>query len=566
MNIAEEIKKIITGDVETSDEILEKYSHDASILVVRPEIVVFPKDSSDIQALVSFVGKQKKSCPNLSITARGAGTCMAGGAINDSIILDTTRYMNGVLEIKEEKTLHYGREMAGTVKVLPGTFYRDLEKETLKYGLLMPTYTASKELCTVGGMVGNNSGGEKTIRFGKVENFIKELKIVFRDGNEYTIKPINSSEFEKKILENTLEGELYRELKKLLQNNEALINGKRPKVSKNSAGYYLWNVWDKDNDIFDLCRLIVGSEGSLGIVTEITWYLVPVETHTKLYVVFMKDLKRLGNLVDEILPIGPESIESYDDYSLSLAIKFMPDFLKQMSFWKFLKLGFSFIPEMFMVLRGGMPKLVLLIECTGKNEHEVFEKILKVDDVVKKYKFQTRITKSTQDAEKYWKIRRESFNLLRKHVKGKHTAPFIDDICVKPEILPEFLPRLNKILNEYKLVYTIAGHAGNGNFHIIPLMDFADKNTKRIILELSEKVYDLVFEYEGTITAEHNDGLIRTPYILDMYGNDMYELFVNTKKIFDPENIFNPRKKVGATKEYLAEHLLVEKHNKVHGS
>lgn len=566
MNLVEEVRKIIKGDVETGDEVLEKYSHDASILVVKPEMVVFPKDSADIQALVSFVAKQKKAYPNLSITARGAGTCMAGGAINDSIILDTTRYMKGVLDIKKEKNVHYGKEMAGVVRVLPGTFYRDLEKETLQHGLLMPTYTASKELCTVGGMIGNNSGGEKTIRYGKVENFIKELKIVFRDGNEYTIQPMGSSQFNKKTLEDSLEGELYRELKKLLQDNEVLINEKKPKVSKNSAGYYLWNVWDKEKDIFDLCRLIVGSEGSLGIVTEITWYLMPVEQHTKLYVVFMRDLTKLGNLVDEILPTSPESIESYDDYSLSLAIKFMPDFLKQMSLWKFLKLGVSFIPEMLMVLRGGMPKLVLLIECTGKDEQEVSEKILKIDAIVKKFKFQTRITKSVQDAEKYWKIRRESFNLLRKHVKGKHTAPFIDDICVEPHTLPEFLPQLNKILNEYKLVYTIAGHAGNGNFHIIPLMDFTDINTKKIVLELSEKVYALVFKYKGTITAEHNDGLIRTPYILDMYGSDMYELFIKTKKLFDPENIFNPRKKVGATKEYLAEHLLVEKHNKIHRS
>jgi FAD/FMN-containing dehydrogenase len=476
--LAEELKKIIEGDVETSGETLEKYSHDASIMVVKPEVVVFPKHAKDVEALMHFANENKEKYPTLSLTARGAGTCMAGGSINDSVIIDMNRYMQGILEIKEESATHYGFEMAGVVKMLPGTFYRDLEKATKEKGLIMPTYTASKELCSVGGMVGNNSGGEKTIRYGKVENFIKELKVVFRDGNEYTVKPLTGKELEEKCALKTLEGELYREVRKLLTDNWDEITGARPKVSKNSAGYYLWNIWDKEHDIFDLCRLIVGSQGTLGIVTEITWYLVPIEKYSKLYVIFMKKLYRLGELVDDLLPFKPESIESYDDYSLSLAVKFMPDFLKQMSLWRFIGLGLSFIPEALMMLRGGMPKLVLLVECTGKTEEEVDEKIQAIHKKVSPYGFQTRVTRSEKDAEKYWRIRRESFNLLRKHVKGKHTAPFIDDICVPPHSLPQFLPKLNEILSTYNLVYTIAGHAGNGNFHIIPLMDFSDPKTK----------------------------------------------------------------------------------------
>jgi FAD/FMN-containing dehydrogenase len=157
------------------------------------------------------------------------------------------------------------------------------------------------------------------------------------------------------------------------------------------------------------------------------------------------------------------------------------------------------------------------------------------------------IAKDAGEADKYWRIRRESFNMLRKHVHGKRTAPFIDDIIVKPELLPEFLPKVQKEIDAYKLVYTVAGHAGNGNFHIIPLMDLNSPFSADTILELSKKIYTLVHDYKGSITAEHNDGIIRTPFLAQMYGDKIVELFRETKNIFDPQNIFNPGKKVGGT-------------------
>jgi FAD/FMN-containing dehydrogenase len=141
---------------------------------------------------------------------------------------------------------------------------------------------------------------------------------------------------------------------------------------------------------------------------------------------------------------------------------------------------------------------------------------------------------------------------------GTRTAPFIDDIIVRPEHLPEFLPALNKILAEYNIVYTIAGHVGDGNFHIIPLMDFTKPDTRKIIQELSEKVYDLVLAYHGSITAEHNDGLIRSPYLKQMYGAEVYEIFEEVKKAFDPLGIFNPGKKVGSDLKWSLDHMVKE--------
>jgi FAD/FMN-containing dehydrogenase len=163
------------------------------------------------------------------------------------------------------------------------------------------------------------------------------------------------------------------------------------------------------------------------------------------------------------------------------------------------------------------------------------------------------------EADKYWRIRRESFNLLRKHVQGKRTAPFIDDVIVNPEVLPEFMPRLQKMLDEAGFVYTIAGHVGNGNFHIIPLLDMHDEKNREMIVSLADKVYDLVLSYHGSITAEHNDGIVRTPYLEKMYGPIVTGLFKQTKDVFDPKNILNPGKKVGDTKEYLKNHIRIEK-------
>lgn len=545
----EEIKQFFKGDIADDKETLTKYSHDASLLEVRPKLVVFPRDSADIQALTKFVADQQKERPHLSLTVRAAGTCMSGGPLNESIIVDVNRYMQGTLSVSATA----GAEEA---TVLPGTFYRDFEKATLEKGVLLPSYTASKGLCAIGGMVGNNSGGEKTLAYGKTERYVKEQKVVFADGKEYTVKPLTKAELDAKMAQGDYEGNIYKHIYDLVEQNKTLLAQAKPAVSKNSAGYFLWNVWD--GETFDFNKLLVGSQGTLGITTEVKFKLVPVKKFSKLYVIFLKNLKPVSELVNEILPFKPESIESYDDHTLALAVKFMPSMIRTMKS-NFIKLMLGFIPEAFMVLTGGMPKLVLLVEFGGDSEAEIDAQMKALDGHLKKYHLKTRITKSQEESEKYWTIRRESFNLLRKHVKNRRTAPFIDDIIVRPEHLPEFMPKLTEILNRHKLVYTVAGHVGDGNFHIIPLMDMHDEKNKDIIMKVSSEVYELVLNYKGSITAEHGDGIVRTPYLTQMFGEEVVKLFAETKRIFDPENIFNPGKKVGDTKRYFKSHIIHEK-------
>lgn len=534
----EEIKQFFTGDVDDSSETLSKYSHDASLFEMRPELVVYPKDTADIQALVKWVYENKVRYPKLSITARSAGTDMSGGSINDSIIMDFTRYMTRIISVDVKQAI-----------VEPGVYYRDMEKRTLEYKAIMPAYTASKDICAVGGMVANNAGGEKSIKYGKTENYVTELDIVLSDGSFVTVRSMTKNELEAQSLEQTLYGKICRDLWLLLKRNAEELKAAKPNVSKNSAGYYLWNVWDEEKQTFDICKLFVGSQGTLGIVTKITFKLVPVQPYKNVLAIFLPDITRLGQVVAEIMPFEPDSLESYDDYSMKLAVKFFFDFFKQLGIRGAIRLGLQFIPEAWMMLRGGLPKLILLVEITGKSSEEVAIKLLAIKNQVGHFGYKTRIARSAIEAEKYWDIRRESFNLLRKHVHGKRTAPFIDDVIVQPQVLPEFLPKLSALIDQYKLVYTIAGHAGNGNFHIIPLMDFKQAGSSDIILDLSQKVYDLVIEYKGSITAEHNDGIIRTPYLRQMYGDKIYKLFEETKQIFDPLKILNPGKKVDGTFE-----------------
>ncbi|MFH1473129.1 MAG: FAD-binding oxidoreductase [bacterium] len=544
-----EIKKFFKGDITDDSESLASHSRDASLFGVMPKLVVYPKDSGDLKKLVEYVNEKRKDNPELSITMRAAGSCMSGGSLNNSIIADVTRYMQRINLYNDGKGLSFA-------EIEPGAYYRDFEIKTLEQNLLLPCFPASKNMAALGGMFANNCAGEKTLRYGKMENFILESKVIFSDGKEYTVKPLTRSDLVRKMAQGDFEGNLYKRIFNLLEDNKQIIQEAKPRVSKNSAGYYLWNIYD--GETFDLNKLLVGSQGTLGLITEMKLRLISLESVSKLYVIFLPNLSKLAELVNKILPTNPESLESYDDATLKLAFRFFPEMLKSLKAKSFLKLILSFIPEGIMMIQGGFPKMVLLVEYAGKTKREVDEKLMELEKTLEKFKLISRRTRSQEEANKYWTIRRESFNLLRKHVKGRRTAPFVEDVVVKPEDMPEFLPKMRKILDEYKLTYTISGHAGNGNFHIIPLMDMRNRDNIRVIKEVGDKVYNLVAEYHGSITGEHNDGIVRTPYLNKMYKPEVLELFKQTKAIFDPQNIFNPGKKVGGTIEYLEKHIIIE--------
>jgi len=534
------------GETDTTTASRDFYSHDASMFELVPEAIVFPRDSQDVRTLVKYVANVKKTKKtHISLTARSAGTDMSGGAINQSIIMDMTKYFNNIYEVTP-----------GSAHAQPGVHYRDFEVETLKQGAIMPSYPASRDLCTIGGMVANNSGGEKSLQYGKTEKFVTELKVVFADGNEYTVKPLKRDELNTKMAQADYEGNLYKQVYDLIEDNYDQIKAAQPKVSKDSTAYHIWNVWDRETGIFDLNQLIIGSQGTLGTIKDIKFRLVPAPTNSGTLVIFLRDVTQLGELINVVLAHKPATFEGFDNYTLMLSFKLFYYFHTTLGWWGMIKLGFQLIPDA-LILFKGIPKMVLLVEFNGDTPQEVEQRVhqLRTDlhpfDSKESYEEDASVAK----AKKFWIMRRESFNLLRKKVHDKHTAPFIDDLVVPPEHLPQFLPELRQIIDSYKLLATVAGHMGDGNFHVIPLMKIEEK-LERIKLEPAmREVNALVLKYGGSLSGEHNDGMSRGPWLHQMYSRDMMHIFKKTKNIFDPLNIFNPDKKTDAHWEFSMRHL-----------
>jgi FAD/FMN-containing dehydrogenase len=548
-NLLDALKKGgFEGDIDKSDVTRDIYSHDASLFEIRPQVVVFPKHSKDVQLVVSEVAKRKKKDPSLSVTARSAGTDMSGGAINDSVIMDFSKYFSTIHAVS-----------ATQAHAQPGVFFRDFDVATKGKGALLPSYPASRDLCTIGGMVNNNSGGEKSLEYGKTENYVTELQVVFADGVERTVKPLNLAELQAKVKQKDYEGKLYRHLYTLIDGNYDMIKAAKPHVSKNSTGYNLWDVWDRDTHTFDLTKLIIGAQGTLGFVTDIKFRLVKTRPESGLLVMFLKDINKLGEIINVVLKHKPATFESFDDATLLLSIKFMPYFLKLLGIKAFLKLLIGLIPDAVQLLRG-VPKLILMVEFNGDTDDEVRDKIKALHHELGLKRGYYEINGFEEDdselkSEKFWIMRRQSFNILRKKVKDKHTAPFIDDLVVNPEYLPEFLPQIRAIIKKYNLFATIAGHMGDGNFHIIPLMKLEVQAERDKLLPAMKEVNTLVLKYGGSLSGEHNDGLVRGPWLETMYGPEVLALFRQAKHIMDPDNICNPHKKVTADWDYSYNHI-----------
>jgi len=417
----------------------------------------------------------------------------------------------------------------------------------------LPSYPASKSIAALGGMIMNNSGGEKTLRYGQTRKFVRELSMVLSDGEEYKFRKLSAEELEQKKSQDNFEGEIYRKTHQLILENSDLVGKARPHVSKNSAGYDLWDIWDGNN--FDLTELFTGSQGTLGIMTKATIGLVKEKPFRKMIVMFFKDWQELPAVVNALLPFDPESLEAFDDATLKLGLRFMPEIARK-AHQSFLSFALQFLPEAWLGLKMlGIPKLIILAELSEDSQEAIDTKTAAILKILEQFRVEVRALHDEEEAQKYWIMRRESFNLLRQHVKGKRTAPFVEDFCVAPDKIPEFLPKVLTILKDNGIVANIAGHAGNGNFHIIPLMDLTKQAERDKITKVADLVYDLIIQYGGTITAEHNDGIMRTPYLEKMYGAEVYNLFKRIKEIFDPQNIFNPGKKVGGSKDFLKEHI-----------
>lgn len=544
-SLLDELRSIFKGEIETDEKIRNEYSHDASIYELVPEAVLSPVDTHDVKNLVRFVNSNKQSYPSLAITPRSAGTDMSGAAIGNSLVIDMTKHFH---------TIHSATPTM--LHTQPGAFIRDIDPELLAHNAMLGCIPASRLLCTIGGIVANNSAGEQSLRYGNADKTIREIKAVLADGNEYTFKPINKKELMVKIAKKDFEGELYRKIYELIEKNYDHIKNARPKVHKNSMGYNLWTTWDRDTGIFDMTQLLTGSQGTLGVITDIKIAAVPKAKHSGLLLAYLTDIKHLDEIIPLVTSHHPATFEGFDDVTFGLGIKYFNMFRKQLGTKEWLKQQAALLGSV-AKFKGHLPNIVLMVEFEGETFEEVNEKIVALNnDLVNHHiRIRTEVEGNEEQSKPFWEIRRASLSLLRLRIAGKYASAFMDDMAVQPQFVPEFFPKIRKIIRRYKLPATIAGHFGDGNFHIIPLMDISDPKEQLKLEPAMRELIPIVLKYGGTMAGEHNDGMVRGPWLPAQFGDEMYELFKDVKEIFDPLYIFNPHKKTDASWDFSMDHI-----------
>lgn len=544
-----ELKKLLKGTVYADPQTRHRVSRDASIYELVPDVVVEPRNNSDIENLVTFVTAHKKAHPKLSITPRSAGTDMSGGAIGDSILIEMTPHFNKVEALKKN-----------ILQVQPGVFIRDIDPLLSSKGLQLGCVPASRALCTIGGIVANNAGGEQSLRYGNADRSVRELEVVLADGNTYVVKPLTKKQLEKKLAENTFEADLYRRVFTLIDTHYDLVRNARPHTNKNSMGYNLWNVWDRDTGVFDMTHLFTGSQGTLGVITDIKIEAVPKAAHSGLLLAYLPSLKHLGKIVETVMRHQPATFEGFDDITFNLGIRYFNTFRRQLGTKAFLRQQTQLLASV-AKFKGHLPNILLMIEFDGETQAEVLRKISNLHDDLKKFNIRMDIENDEKASAPFWQIRRAALSLLRNQISGRYASPFIDDMAVQPQHLSKFIPELRKVIRKYKLPATIQGHFGDGNFHIIPLMDIVGTKDQAKLEPVMRELIPIVLKYGGTMAGEHNDGMVRGSWLPAVFGEDVYALFREVKEIFDPNYIFNPHKKTDASWEFSMSHIRTSNDN-----
>lgn len=537
------IKNELEGGVFTDTASRARVSHDASIYEITPEVVVHPKNTADVERLVRCIRDTKELHPTLALTPRSAGTDMSGAAIGSSVVIEMTPHFHHIERL--EKTLLHTQ---------PGVFMRDIDPVLAKEGQQLGFVPASRALCTIGGMVANNSGGEQSLRYGNADRWVREIEVVLSDGKAHRFKALTKKQLNKKMAEDSYEGRLYKTLYELIEANYDTIKNARPHVNKNSAGYNLWDVWNRETGIFNLCPLFAGSQGTLGVITDLVIETVPKAVHTGMLLVYLPSIKKLGTIIDTVMRHQPSAFEGFDDITFNLGIRYFKTFRRQLGTVEYLRQQ-AWLTKEVARFHGHLPNILLMIEFEGATPAEVLQKITALQANLTPFKVRTTIEGDEKSEAPFWQIRRAALGLLRNQIKGRYASPFIDDMAVQTKYLPEFIPELRKVIRKYKLPATIQGHFGDGNFHVIPLMDIAGTKDEAKLEPVLRELIPIVLKYGGTMAGEHNDGMVRGPWLPAFFGEEVAALFRQVKETFDPYYIFNPNKKTDASWEYSMSHI-----------
>ncbi|MFW0870945.1 MAG: FAD-binding oxidoreductase [Patescibacteria group bacterium] len=535
------IKAGFEGKIDSSRDTRTQYASDESIFYLEPELVLFPLHTQDIIRTVTSIQSLNTNAFPLHLTPRGAGTGLTGGSLNDGVIIDTHTNLHAIIneELNDDGIIY---------ECDPGVLYRDLEEVMDKAGVYIPSYPASKDMCTIGGMVANNAAGAHSYRYGQTAQYVRALNVILADGIEYHIRPLSWDEFQVELKRDDLLGEIYRHIWELCLHHEELIIKARPQVRKNSAGYALWDVvsttveeFMQNRGVFDLTQIFSGSQGTLGIISRIWVQAIPKEEDTSLVAISLNDVSRAGEILTHLSKYHPIDIEIFDGATYRRAQKRMDYFKQELSSEDYRLFHTSLRKHYNFKLMRRIPAYILLVTLPA-DEASFAHKL--VAEISRNYKTRAHQITDPGEGAMLWQIRSAAYSLSKLAYPDKRPAPFLEDMAVPPARFGDFLYGIRELFDKYDVEALVYGHAGNGHLHFYPLIDFTQANTVENIQVMAQEFFALATSLGGSICGEHNDGIIRTPYLDTMFSKEVLEIFSKLEQVCDPNDIFNPGKKV----------------------
>lgn len=496
------------------------YATDASAYREIPQAVAIPKNVEDVKKLIAFANREKTS-----LIPRTAGTSLAGQVVGSGIVVDCSKYMNQILEVNPREKW---------VRVQPGVIRDELNMFLKPYGLYFGPETSTANRAMIGGMVGNNSCGSNSLVYKSTREHLLEVKALLSNGEEVVFKSLSLDEFHAKCELDSLEGNIYRNIRSLLSNyeNQEEIRREFPKktVERRNTGYAIDILLDTapftaGMPDFNFCKLIAGSEGTLAFLTEIKLNVVPVhKEETCLLCVHFNSIDESlrANLIG--LKYHPRASELIDHYILECT----KDNIEQAKNRFFVK---------------GDPGAILVIEYSAPTKEEldaITEKVIaEMQAEGLGYHYPVLYGEDTQ---KIWTLRKAGLGLLGNMPGRKKPVPVIEDTAVDVQDLPQYIREFNEILKKYNLYSVHYAHAGSGEIHLRPILDLKTTEGNEMFRTIAEEIARLVKKYKGSLSGEHGDGRLRGEFIEMMIGKKNYELLRQVKQAWDPNNIFNPNK------------------------
>src|SRR5262250_279392 len=509
--IEAELKKRIEGDIRFDRFTRLLYSTDASMYQIEPIGVVVPRHKGDVQAVIEVANRL-----GVPVLPRGGGTSLAGQTVGRAIVLDFSKYMKNVLNVNQEELW---------CRVQPGLVQDELNAHVRPMGLQFGPDTSTSNRATIGGMIGNNSAGAHSLTYGKTLDHVLDLTVLLADGSELVLKDLSPESLDNKLRANTSEGRVYREVAQRAQEHRSEILARYPKIMRRVSGYNL-DEFIKSQP-FNLSRILVGSEGTLGIVVEARMRLVPKPKWTALDVIHFEDDIEALEASQAILETGPYALESTDKMILNLA---------RGNIEQSRKLGFV----------QGNPGSLLMVEYAGDTADAVKRQVYQLEELRKARRigYAASVAFNPDEVKAIWGVRKAGLGLLLGTKGDKKPIAFVEDTAVAPARLPEFIKRFRKIIADHDAVAGYYGHCSVGCMHIRPLINLKSDNEVNKMVSIANEICDLVLEYNGAMSGEHGDGLARSHFNARLFGPALYDAFRQVKRAFDPKNLMNPGKVV----------------------